>query len=181
MTSFTDRIIGAARLDPQIYEEVEADQTAMGQAMAVVVLAGIAAGIGAARGGLGAGLVGGLAALVGWFIWAGLTYYIGAKVIPEPQTQADLGQLLRTIGFSAAPGFLKVLGILPVLGGILVFLASVWQLVAMVVAVRHALDYTSIGRAVLVCLIGFIVYLVVTLAIMLAVGGVAVLGGAVAG
>ena len=175
MTSFTDRMIGAARLDPQIYEEVEADQTAMGQAMAVVVLAGVAAGIGAARGGLGAGVIGGLAALVGWFIWAGLTYYIGAKVMPEPQTQADLGQLLRTIGFSAAPGFLKVLGILPVLGGILVFLASVWQLAAMVIAVRHALDYSSTGRAALVCLIGFIIYMVVTLAV------ISVVGGAVAG
>ena len=175
MTSFTDRMIGAARLDPQIYEEVEADQTAMGQAMAVVVIAGVAAGIGAARGGLGAGVVGGLAALVGWFIWAGLTYYIGAKVMPEPQTQADIGQLLRTIGFSAAPGILKVLGILPVLGGILVFLASVWQLAAMVVAVRHALDYSSTGRAALVCLIGFIIYMVVTLAV------ISVVGGAVAG
>jgi hypothetical protein len=175
MTSFTDRMIGAARLDPQIYEEVEADQTAMGQAMAVVALAGVAAGIGAARGGLGGGLVGALAALVGWFMWAGLTYLIGAKVMPEPQTQADMGQLLRTIGFSAAPGFFKVLGIIPVLGGLVVVLASLWQLAAMVVAVRQALDYTSIGRALAVCVIGFIVYLVVTLAVM------ALVGGAVAG
>jgi hypothetical protein len=174
MTSFTDRMIGAARLDPQIYEEVEADQTAMGQAMAVVVIAGVAAGIGAARGGLGAGVIGGLAALVGWFIWAGLTYYIGAKVMPEPQTQADIGQLLRTIGFAAAPGILKVLGILPLLGGILVFLASVWQLAAMVVAVRRPglLEHRARG---LVCLIGFIIYMVVTLAV------ISVVGGAIAG
>ena len=181
MTSFTDRMIGAARLDPQIYEEVEADQTAMGQAMVVVVIAGIAAGIGAARGGAGHAVVGALAALVGWFIWAGLTYLIGAKAMPEPQTQADIGQLLRTIGFAATPGFLKVLGILPLLGGVLVFLASCWQLVAMVVAVRHALDYTTTGRAVVVCLIGFIIYMVVTLTVMAMMAGAALVGGAVAG
>jgi hypothetical protein len=180
MTSFTDRMIGAARLDPQIYEEVEADQTAMGQAMGVVVLAGVAAGIGAARGGLGSAILGALAALIGWFIWAGLTYLIGAKVMPEPQTQADLGQLLRTIGFSAAPGILKVLGILPLFGGLIVLLASVWQLVAMVIAVQRALDYTSVGRAVVVCLIGFIVYMVVTLTIIALFVGAAFVGGAVA-
>jgi hypothetical protein len=181
MTSFVDRMIGAARLDPRIYEEVEADQGAMAQAMGVVVLAGVAAGIGAARGGLGAAVAGTLGALVGWFVWAGLTYLIGTKVMPEPQTQADFGQLLRTIGFSAAPGILKILGVVPLLGWLVVFLASVWQLVAMVIAVRQALDYTSTGRAALVCVIGFVIYMAVTLTIIALAVSTALIGGAAAG
>jgi len=159
-TSFADRIVGAVKLDPKVYEEVEADPNAMGQAVGVVVLSAVAAGIGAFRMG-GAGVVATvIASLTLWFLWAGLTFLIGTKLLPEPQTKADFGQLLRTIGFSAAPGFARVLGILPFLGGLISLAASVWMLVAMVVAVRQALDYTSTGRAVGVCLIGFAVYVV---------------------
>lgn len=162
MASFTERMIGAARLDVRTYEEVEADTTALGQAMGVVVLSSIATGIGmtgrAGATGLLAGLIAGLA---GWFVWAGLTYFIGTRLLPEPQTRADIGQLLRTTGFAAAPGIIRVLGILPILGVVVLFLAGVWMLAAFVVAVRQALDYTSTLRAVGVCLVGWIVYVVV--------------------
>jgi hypothetical protein len=176
MASFTERIVGAARLDTRIYEEVEADPRAMGQAMATVALAAIAAGIGAVRApGPILSLVG---AFIGWFAWALLTFFIGTKLLPEPQTRADLGQLLRTTGFSAAPGMLRVLGILPILGRLAVVVASIWQLVAMVVAVRQALDYSSNGRAIAVCLIGFLVYVAIALFLGLFVGlGLALLGG----
>jgi len=176
MTSFTERLVGALRLDTRIYEEVEADPNAMGQAMGTVALAAIAAGIGSLRGpGPIASLLG---AFIGWFAWALLTFFIGTKLLPEPQTRADLGQLLRTTGFSAAPGILRVLGIVPVLGQLVVVVASIWQLVAMVVAVRQALDYSSTGRAVAVCLIGFLVYVAIALFLGLFVGlGLALLGG----
>ena len=107
MTTFGDRIIRAAKLDAQLYEEVEADTGAMGQAMGVVVLSSMAAGVGSvAIGGLGGILVGTIAALIGWYVWAYLTYFIGTKFLPEPQTEADLGELLRTIGFSSSPGLI---------------------------------------------------------------------------
>ncbi|MGD9227629.1 MAG: YIP1 family protein [Desulfobacterales bacterium] len=162
MASFTDRMIRAAKLDVNLYEEVEADKGAMGQAMAVVVLASVAAGIGTI-GTIGImGLVlGTLAALLGWFIWAFLTYFIGTRLLPEPQTKADYGELLRTIGFSSSPGVLRVLGIIPALGGILNFLIGIWMLVAMVIAVRQALDYKSTWRAVGVCLIGWIIQIAI--------------------
>ena len=158
MTSLKDRIIRAAKLDVNLYEEVEADKQALGQAMGVVVLSSIAAGIGSiAKGGLGGILAGTIAALIGWYIWAYLTYFIGTKFLPEPQTEADLGELLRTIGFSSSPGLIRVLGIIPGLGGIVFLAASIWMLVAMVIAVRQALDYKSTGRAVGVCVIGWII------------------------
>jgi len=162
MASFKDRIIRAAKLDVHLYEEVEADTGAMGQAMGVVVLSSIAAGVGSiARGGFGAILMGTIAALIGWYVWAYLTYFIGTKFLPEPQTKADVGQLLRTIGFSSSPGLIRVFGIIPGLGAIVFFAASIWMLVAMVIAVRQALDYKSTLRAVGVCAIGFIVQMLI--------------------
>src|SRR5262245_5037159 len=159
MASFTDRMIGAAKLDVATYEEVEADQSAMGQAIGVVVLSAVASGIGALGGGV-SGLVGAIvAALVGWFIWAGIIYLVGTKILPEPQTKADLGELLRTMGFAASPGVLNVLGIIPLLGWVVRFAVAIWQLIAMVIAVRAALDYQNAVKAVLVCLIGWVAYM----------------------
>ena len=155
-------MVRAAKLDVNLYEEVEADKGAMGQAMAVVVLSRVAAGMGTVgTAGIKGLVLGTIVALVGWFIWAFLTYYIGTRLLPEPQTKADYGELLRTIGFSSSPGVLRVLGIIPMLGNILNFICGIWMLVAMVIAVRQALDYKSTWRAVGVCLIGWIVQIVI--------------------
>jgi hypothetical protein len=158
MSRLMDRIVRASKLDAHLYEEVEADKGAMGQAMGVVVLSSIAAGIGSiGKGGLLGILIGAVFALIGWYIWAYLTYLIGTKVLPEPQTRANPGELLRTIGFSSSPGLIRVLGIIPGLAGVIFLGASVWMLVAMVIAVRQALDYKSTLRAIGVCVIGWII------------------------
>jgi hypothetical protein len=162
MASITNRMIRAAKLDVNLYEEVEADKGAMGQAMGVVLLSSVAAGIGSiGMTGIKGLVLGTIVALVGWFIWAFLTYYIGTRLLPEPQTKADYGELLRTIGFSSSPGVLRVLGIIPMIGNIINFICGIWMLIAMVIAVRQALDYKSTWRAVGVCLIGWIVQLVI--------------------
>lgn len=172
MSTFTERMMGAATLDVNTYEEVEADKTATIQAMGVVVLSSIAQGIGSLALGGGAGFVAGaMGALIGWFIWAFLVYIIGTKMLPEPQTRSNLGELLRTTGFSASPGLLRVLGIIPFIGGLIMVAVSIWMLIAMIIAVRQALDYQSTGRAVGVCLIGWFVMVVILL--MIAGGGVA--------
>ena len=171
MASFQERMIRAAKLDVHLYEEVEADKGAMGQAMAVVILSSIAGGIGTpAKLGLGGILLGTIAALVAWYIWAFMTYFIGTKLLPEPQTKADVGELLRTIGFSSSPGLIRVLGIIPFLRGVVFLAAGVWMLVAMVIAVRQALDYQSTLRAVGVCVIGWIIQAVI-IALLLAIVG----------
>lgn len=158
MASFQDRIIRAAKLDVDLYEEVEADKGAMGQAMGVVVLSGVAAGIGSVgTSGIAGIFFGTIAALVGWYIWAYVTYFVGTKFLPEPQTKADHGELLRTIGFSSSPGILRVLGIIPFFYGIIFLITGIWMLVAMIIAVRQALDYKSTLRAVGVCVIGWII------------------------
>lgn len=172
MNIFTDRMIRAAKLDVNLYEEVEADKDAMRQAMGVVVLASLAAGVGSIGTlGLGGILLGTLAALGGWYIWAWLTYFIGTRFLAEPQTEADLGQLLRTTGFSSSPGLIRVLGIIPGLGTVVFAVASIWMLVAMVIAVRQALDYTSTFRAVGVCVIGWIIQTVILVLLFSLLGG----------
>ena len=172
MTTFSNRIIRAAKLDVSLYEEVEADKSALGQAMGVVVLSSIAAGIGStAKAGLLGMLMVVVVALIGWYIWAYLTYFIGTKLLPEPQTKADQGELLRTIGFSSSPGLIRVLGIIPVLQSIVFPIAAIWMLVAMVIAVRQALDYSSTLRAIGVCLIGWIIQMVLFVLLFSISGG----------
>lgn len=157
MSKFTERMIRAAKLDVSLYEEVEADKTAFRQAMGVVVLSSLAAGIGSISMGGRNFFLGTIAALMGWYIWAYLTYFIGTKFLPEAQTKADHGELLRTIGFSSAPGLIRVFGIIPGLTQLVFSVAGIWMLIAMVIAVRQALDYKSTLRAVGVCIIGWII------------------------
>jgi len=172
MATFADRIVRAAKLDVTLYEEVEADKGAMGQAMAVVILSSAAAGVGmVARAGLGGIIMAAIGALIGWYIWAFLTYVIGTKVLPEPQTRADMGELLRTIGFSTSPGLIRVLGVISPLTVIVFWVADIWMLVAMVIAVRQALDYKGTFRAVGVCAVGWIVFVLIARILLYSVGG----------
>jgi len=181
MSTFTQRMIGAAKLDVDIYEEVEADTGATGQAMTLVVLSSLAAGVGSFREvGIVGVLIASIFALVGWFIWAGLTYLIGTKILPEPQTESNVGELLRTLGFASSPGLLRVFGFLPAVGTIINFAVGVWMLIAMVVAVRQALDYKGTGRAIGVCLIGWLVYILVGIFAVVILGGLGVVSGAAA-
>ena len=162
MPSLTERMIRAAKLDVALYEVVVADIGALGQAITVDILSSVASGLGAiGTVGLKGLIFGTIVALVSWLIWAYLTYAIGTKLLAEPQTKADIGELLRTIGFSSSPGVLRILEIIPMLGVIIHLVCGIWMLVAMVIAVRQALDYKSTWRAIAVCIIGFIVQLIV--------------------
>ena len=173
MSLFVDRMIRAAKLDVHLYEEVEADRRSMGQAMGVVLLSSLAGGIGFMQeAGLMGLVIGTVGSLLGWYVWALMTYLIGTKLLPEPQTHADHGELLRTIGFSSAPGLIRVFGIIPALSGFVNLLAGVWMLVAMIIAVRQALDYQSTYRAIGVCLIGWIIQAILLALLVTTMGGV---------
>ncbi len=150
-------------LDVRIYEEVEADRAAMGQAILVVVLASLAAGAAPAVALRGWGLLAGVApALIGWLLWTWLTWLIGTRLLPGAATHADWGELLRTTGFASAPGILRVLAVIPVLGWLIYLIVAVWMLVAYVIAVRQALDYASTWRAAIVSLIGWVLYALIS-------------------
>ena len=177
MDSIGSRIIRAMKLDVDLYEEVENNPSFTGQAAVVVVLSSVAAGIGSAgQGGLLGLAIGAVMALLGWYVWAFITYFVGTRILPEPQTHADHGQLLRTLGFASAPGLICVLGILPGLTEIVFLIAGIWMLIATVVAVRQALDYNSTLRAIGVCLIGWVIQLILRAATLMLLGGLAARG-----
>jgi hypothetical protein len=159
MTKFFLRLRGALALTPYTYEDIEADKTAFPQALAVVILSSLATGIAYLPGGdLSTVTAGVVAALLGWLIWSWLTYYIGSHWLAGPDTEADWGQLLRTTGFATAPGILRVMGLMVEARDPIFLLTSVWMLAGFVIAVRQALDYRKTWRAIVVCLIGWVIY-----------------------
>ena len=172
-SSLMRRALAAAALDPSLYEEVESDPSATGQAFVVVLCSGLAAGIGTLGFGprtLAAVLFDSTMALLTWGIWAVIIYEIGARLIPEPQTRSDVGELLRTLGFATAPAGALVLAAMPALAVPVFAVTAVWMLWAMVVAVRQALDFESTARALGVCLLGWTLVIGLVLGIGLLLG-----------
>lgn len=157
MTNFVQRMIGAATLNVPVVEEIEADTDYTTPALGVVVLTAFAAAIGGAAGGIQNAAVLLISSLFGWVFWAFLTWVIGTKFLPTPDTKSDMGELLRTMGFAQSPGLLRVFGGIPVIGRVIDFAVLLWLLIAMIVAVRQSLDYTSTLRAVVVVGIGWVI------------------------
>ena len=180
-TSFFKRMLRAARLQPALYEEVEADTNATGQALLVVVLVSAAVGIGTGMDALivsGAGrfiyglMYGIAAAITGWLLWALFAYLLGVSILKGPKTSSTWGELLRTMGFASAPGILRVLVFVPVVGDILAIGGSLWRLVATIIAVRQALDFST-WRAILTTIVGWFVYMVLLSLMRLLANGTA--------
>jgi len=156
MAMFGYRLLGAALLDDAMYEGIEADSSASWQAGATVTLSGVAAGIGASgwRGPDPYGVVVvAVLAVITWVAWATLMFHIGGRLMRTAETETSLGELMRTIGFATAPGFLQVFGALPHMTWPVFAIAWLWILAATVKAVRHALDFQSTSRTLAVCLV----------------------------
>jgi hypothetical protein len=158
MTTLLKRMVGAARLDAKTYEAVEADRSSTASAILVVVLASIAGALGTGTRDFVGVVSVTLAALVTWFLWIGLTLLIGTRLMPRPETHTDLGEVLRTTGFSAAPGVLRVFANIPGIGLPIFLGITVWMLLTFVVAIRQALDFVSFNRALAVCILGWIIH-----------------------
>ena len=168
---FMARIIRAAKLESHLYDEVKIDKDATRQALVVVLLSSLAASIGAStHAGLGGLAMGGLVALLAWYVWTFITYIVGAKFFPVSQTSASHRELWRTLGFASVPGVLRVFGAIPGLTGTAFLVAAVWMLIAAVIAVRQALDYTSTVRAAGVCVPGWLVHVFLLLLLLLLLG-----------
>ena len=158
MTTLLTDMIGAGRFNVETYERVEADPRSTGGAVLVVVLSSLAAGIGSGVSGIVEFVNVVVATLLTWLIWVTLTYIIGTRVFATRETQATLGQVLRTTGFSSSPGILRVFGLIPVVGGLIFAASTVWMLFTFVTAIRQALDFQSTRRALFVSLLGWLIY-----------------------
>jgi len=158
MNIFLKRMMGAARLDANTYEEVEADSSSTVSAILVVLIASVAAAVGTGSANL-AGIAGlTLAALLSWMVWIGLTLVIGKWIMPGPETQTNIGEILRTTGFSASPGVFRIFGVIPGIGLPIFLGVTAWMLLTFVVAIRQALDYASLKRALAVCVLGWVIH-----------------------
>jgi hypothetical protein len=157
--SFGERLIGAARLDAMVYEDVEADVSATKQAILVVCLSGASLAIGRANAGIEGVASSMLREMVGWLLISGIVYIIGDKML---RGTATFGELLRTIGFAQAPGLLAALSWYAPINAPVRYGIATWKLFAVVVAIRQALDFDEgdwgTARALLTAGLGFIVY-----------------------
>ena len=152
------RMLRASMLDAHVYEEVESDSSAIVQAVLIVVVVAVARGVATLSVtdnifGIGFGIIAGL---LSWAVWAFITYMVGTKLLKTGDTESSWGELARVTGFAQSPGILFLIAVVPVVGTWIVPVVSLWQLAAMVVGIRQALDYTSTFRAIGVVLIGFI-------------------------
>ena len=182
MADLTGRMIGAMQADVKTLNEIEADPNALGQAITVIVIAAVAALIGNIfRAGIVSGIIGLLGALFAYAVFSFMVYLIGTKVMPEPATKADFKETFRVVGFAASPGVFNVLAIIPYIGPLISLLVGLWSLVIGVVAVREVLDYSSTGRAIIVCLIAAVIYMILWMLIMLPILGAMFVARAVTG
>jgi hypothetical protein len=151
-----NRIFRAIKIDVELYEEVERDKSATIQAGLVVVLSSMAAGVGALQLGASNFLLAPIFSLISWYVWAYIIYFVGVKLFPEKNTKSNHGELLRTIGFSSAPGLIRVFGVTPDLMAVTFIGSAFWMLACMVVGVRAALDYKSLWRALGVVIVAWL-------------------------
>jgi len=163
--NLTNRMIRAMKLDSSLYEEVERDETAMNQAITVVVISSLCAGVGSLLNQMFKGRFGvfGLitvviSALIGWLIWSYITYFIGTRLFKGAETSAEYGELLRTIGFSNSPGVFNIFNFIPLVS----LIVGIWQLASMIIAVRQALDFDT-TKAILTCIVGWIAYIIIAI------------------
>jgi hypothetical protein len=165
------RILRALTFDPELYEEVEHDKSAMWQAILILLLSSIATGLGTYKiGGVWGLVVATVLSFVGWLVMAFLIYLIGTKLFPESQTRTTVGELVRVLGFASAPGIFRVFAVIPYLSALVLLIIWVWIFVAMVVATRQALDFKNTWNAIWVCVVGLIAYGLVYVLLLFAYG-----------
>jgi len=177
-----NRVVRAAMLDVNLYEEVEADTSLTQEALMVVILVSIAGGIGSFLAGIFSGSIGSallglilsvVLGVISYYIWAYVTYFVGTELF---EGTADVGELLRTLGYASGLRVLSILAFIPCLGPLAGLVGAIWALVAGVVAVRQALDFDT-TKAILTVIIGWVIVLIVTILVSVVFGvGAAGLG-----
>ncbi|MFA9407854.1 MAG: YIP1 family protein [Candidatus Dadabacteria bacterium] len=171
---FISRLIRALLLDINLYEEVEHDKSSIWQSMVVVLLASLAAGLYTHNlGGIKGLIVGTVLAFAGWIVMSFLIYLVGTKLFPGTDTKTNIGEILRVLGFAGAPGIFLLVALLPVINNfawVVILIIWVWRLVAMIIAIKQALDFKNTWSAIWVCVIGLIAYMLVYIILLFAYG-----------
>ena len=154
---FFNRVFRSIKIDPDVYDEVKKDKTATLSAAIVVVISSLAAGVAAKQLGATSFIFAPILSLLSWFVWAYIVYFVGVKLFPDPKTKTTHGALLRAIGFSSAPGIIRVFGFTPELMTVTFIGSALWMLACMVVAVRQTLNFKSLWKALGVVIMSWFV------------------------
>jgi hypothetical protein len=157
MNIFIDRIVRAAKLDVNLYEEAMVEHDYLNQSIYVIILSSLSAGIGSiSTGGVLGFIFGIIIALLSWLLWAYLTFFIANQLIPTVDKGVDFKEVIRITGFTSAPGLIRIFGIIPGIVGIVFLISGIWMLITMIIAIRHAFDFET-PRAIGVCIIGWLI------------------------
>jgi hypothetical protein len=153
------RIIGVFKLSAATFEDIEHDTSLTLPAALIVVLVSLVSGLG---NGLFNGFIhktffGGflgsmISVLLGWLLWSAVTWFVGTRFF---KGDADLGQMLRVIGFAYLP---MLLSIIPCLGGLI---GIVWTIAAGFIAIRQGLDIDDM-KAFFTVGVGAFFYIILT-------------------
>tara|TARA_B110000971_G_scaffold219152_1_gene259592 strand:- start:35 stop:556 length:522 start_codon:yes stop_codon:yes gene_type:complete len=163
---FLNRILRSVKIDPEVFNEVQKDRNATLSAAIVVLLSSSAAGIGAASMGIGNFIIAPIFSLLSWFVWAYIVYFVGVKLFPDSKTKTSQFALLRAIGFSSAPGIIRVFSFNESLMTVLFIGSAFWMLACMIVAVRETLNYKSLWKALGVVIISWFIQAFFLIAIL---------------
>ena len=153
---FINRIYRSVKIDPEVFDEVQKDKNATIAAGIVVVLSSLAAGVGASHLGAVNFFLAPALSLITWFVWAYIVYFVGVKLFPDPRTKTTQAALLRSIGFSSAPGMIRILGFNEDLMSVMFVGSAFWMLACMIVAVKQTLNYKSLWKALGVVVIAWL-------------------------
>jgi|TARA_B110000285_G_C14807089_1_gene460193 hypothetical protein len=166
ITLFLNRLLRSMKIDPEVFNEVQKDKKATFSAAIVVILSSTAAGIGAASLGAGNFILAPLFSLISWFVWAYIVYFVGVKLFPDLKTKTTQFALLRAIGFSSAPGIIRIFGFNESLMTVTFIGSAFWMLACMIVAVKETLNYKSLWKALGVVIISWFMQAFILLAIV---------------
>ncbi|OGN93211.1 MAG: hypothetical protein A2Z71_01940 [Chloroflexi bacterium RBG_13_50_21] len=153
------RIIGVFKLDVETFEEIEHNTSLTLPAAIIVLLVSLVSGIGNGlfngfvHRSFISGFLGSLiGVLLGWLLWSAVTWFVGTRFF---KGEADLGQMLRVIGFAYAP---MILSIIPCVGGLI---GIVWAIAAGFIAIRQGLDLDD-TKAFFTVVLGALAYILLT-------------------
>lgn len=155
-----DRMLGAALLEAEAYEEAALIPSIRTQAVLIVVISALAAGLGSLGAGLTGLVLGSLAGLVGWGLYAFLTYWAATTRFGVSRNHSNRGAVLRVLGLASSPRVFLVFAFVPEIGFLVGLAVHAWVLITTVFAVKPALDL-EIRPAIATAIIGWLPMLLV--------------------
>jgi len=153
-----NRAMRASLLDRELYKEVEEDTSLDREALMIVVIVSVASGIAAFitslyRQQIGTAVLGlivpSVVGIANYYIWAYVTQFIAINMY---ESETDIGELLRVLGYASVPRLISLFGFIPCLGPVLSFAGGIWALAAGYIGIQEALDLDTTDTVVTVIL-----------------------------